>query len=238
MTVDARIFRGGVLALWALFFVVLWTTGTSDRYLGSRTQWVVPFGAVALALAALLYVYGYARSRQHGPALTLREASSLFALLVPLAAVLLVPHAALGSFAAARKGGGAHFLSASQPAPARPSDASFLDIRIAEGDRTFAEEAGIRPGLRVRLLGFVSGSRDVPAGSFELARFYVACCVADAQPVGVPIDPPAVPRRKFRRDTWLDVTGSLERRGRTFVVEAERIVPVSAPSQPYLSFRT
>jgi hypothetical protein len=51
MNVDARILRGGVLALWAGFFIVLWTTGTSDRYLGSRTQWVVPFGAVVLTLA-------------------------------------------------------------------------------------------------------------------------------------------------------------------------------------------
>jgi uncharacterized repeat protein (TIGR03943 family) len=233
VTVDARIFRGGVLALWALFFVVLWTTGTSDRYLGSRTQWVVPFGAVALALAALLYTYGYARSRRHGPALTLREASSLFVLLVPLAAVLLVPHAALGSFAASRKGGGAHFLSARQPAPAKPSDASFLDIRIAEGDHTFARSAGIKPGLHVRLLGFVTGSKDVPAGTFEIARFYISCCIADAQAVGVPIVRP-----QPKRDTWHAVTGSLARRGKRFVVEPSRIERVDEPAQPYLSFRT
>jgi uncharacterized repeat protein (TIGR03943 family) len=233
MSVDARIARGGVLALWAGFFLLLWTTGTSDRYLGSRTQWVVPFGAVVLALATLLYACTFARSRRHGPALTLREASSLFALLIPLAAVLLVPHAALGSFAASRKGGGAHFLS-TQSAPAKPSDASFLDIRMAEGDATFAADAGIRTGLRVRLLGFVSGSPDVPAGTFEVARFYVACCIADAQPVGVPV----AADRSFRRDTWLDVTGTLERRGRRFVVRVQRIEHASQPSQPYLSFRT
>jgi hypothetical protein len=180
MSVDARLARGGLLVLWAVFFLALWTTGTSNRYLGSRTQWVVPFGAVVLALATLLYAYGYARARRDGPALTLREASGLFALLVPLAAVLLVPHVALGSFAASRKGGDAHFLSARQPAPAKPSDASFLDIRIAEGDKAFAAQAGIKTGLRVRLLGFVSGAG--PPGTFELARFYVACCVADAQP--------------------------------------------------------
>ena len=234
MSIDARIARGGVLALWAAFFMLLWTTGTSSRYLGSRTQWVVPFGAVVLVLATLLYGWVFARSRRHAPALTLREASGLFALLVPLAAVLLVPHAALGSFAAARKGGGTYFLSARPPAPAKPSDASFLDIRIAEGDAAFAAQAGIRAGLRVRLLGFVSGSKDVPAGTFELARFYVACCVADAQPVGVPVDA----HRAFKSDTWLDPTGTLERRGRRFVVRAERVVPVSEPSQPYLSFRT
>jgi putative membrane protein len=232
MSVDARIARGGVLVLWAGFFLVLWTTGTSDRYLGSRTQWVVPFGAVVLTLATMLYAYGYARTRRHGPALTLSEASSLFALLIPLAAVLLVPHAALGSFAASRKGGGAHLLSVRQPAPAKSSDTSFLDIRIAEGDATFAAQAGIRTGLGVRLLGFVSG--DGPSGTFELSRFYIACCVADAQPVGVPV----AAGRSFKRDTWLDVTGTLERRGRRFVVRAQRIEHASQPSQPYLSFRT
>jgi uncharacterized repeat protein (TIGR03943 family) len=174
------------------------------------------------------------RARRQGPCLTLREASGLFALIVPLAAVLLVPHAALGSFAASRKGNGLHFLSARQSAPAKPSDASFLDIRMAEGDETFAAEAGIKPGLRVHLRGFVSGSTDVPAGTFEIARFYVACCIADAQPVGVPI----ATDRAFPKDTWLDVTGSLERKGRRFVVAAQRAVRAKEPSQPYLSFRT
>jgi uncharacterized repeat protein (TIGR03943 family) len=238
MSLDARIVRGGVLATWAVFFLVLWVSGASSRYLGTRTQWVVPFGAVVLTLAALAYAYGYARARRQGPALTLREAVSLFALLVPLAAVLLVPHAALGSFAASRKGGGSYFLSARPPAPARPADVSFLDIRIAEGDKTFAADAGIRNGLRVSLVGFVTGERDVPGENFELARFYIACCVADAQPVGVPVDGSALPPRSFRRDSWLRVTGSLQRRGKRFVVEAEKIVPVSEPGQPYLSFRT
>jgi uncharacterized repeat protein (TIGR03943 family) len=234
VSIDARIVRGGVLVLWAAFFAVLWETGTSDRYLGSRTQWVVPFGAVVLGLAALLYAYGYARARPQGPELTLREASGLFALLIPLAAVLIVPHAALGSFAASRKGNGIHFQSVRQPAPAKPADASFLDIRMAEGDHTFAAEAGIEPGLRVHLLGFVSGSSDVPRGTFEIARFYIACCIADAQPVGVPISAD----RSFPKDAWLDVSGSLERRGRRFVVVARQIVRAKEPSQPYLSFRT
>jgi uncharacterized repeat protein (TIGR03943 family) len=237
MTIDARIARGGILTLWAVFFVVVWWTGTSDRYLGSRTQWIVPFGAVALALASLAYGFGYFRARRRGPALTLREAVSLFALLVPLAAVLLVPHAALGSFAAARKGG-VTFPLARPAAPSAPSEASFLDIRVAEGDRDFAADAGIREGVQVRLLGFVTRSKDVPPGTFELARFYIACCIADAEAVGVPIDDHALGGRRFAHDTWLAVSGSLEQRGKRFVVAAERIARVPAPKQPYLSFRT
>ena len=233
MTVDARLARGGALAVWAVFFFALWLTGSTDRFLGTRTEWIVPFGAIVLALAVLAYGYGYLRAARRGPRLTLREASGLFALLVPLAAVTLVPHAALGSYAAARKGNGSFFLSARPPVPPKPADASFLDIRIAEGDHTFAKSAGIVPGLHVRLLGFVTGSKDVPPGTFEIARFYVSCCIADAQAVGVPIA-----GRAPKRDTWLVVSGSLARRGERFVVKPSKIQRVEAPAQPYLSFRT
>ena len=232
MSVDARIARGGVLGLWAVFFLVLWASGTAGRYLGPRTQWIVPFGAVVLALATIAYAYGYVRARRSGPSLTLREAASLFALLVPLAAVSLVPHAALGSYAASRKGG-ISFAFVRPHAPAKPSEASFLDIRIADGDRDFAAQAGIRPGVRVRLLGFVVGSKDVPSGTFELARFYIACCIADAEAVGVPVG-----GRGYKPNTWLEVTGSLAKRGKRFVVVPDKVIRVRAPEQPYLSFQT
>jgi uncharacterized repeat protein (TIGR03943 family) len=232
MSVDARIARGGVLGLWAVFFLVLWASGTAGRYLGPRTQWIVPFGAVVLALATIAYAYGYVRARRSGPSLTLREAASLFALLVPLAAVSLVPHAALGSYAASRKGG-ISFAFVRPHAPAKPSEASFLDIRIADGDRDFAAQAGIRPGVRVRLLGFVVGSKDVPRGSFELARFYIACCIADAEAVGVPVE-----GRGYKPNTWLEVSGSLARHGKRFVVVPDKVTRVRAPQQPYLSFQT
>ena len=232
MSVDARIARGGVLGLWAVFFLVLWASGTAGRYLGPRTQWIVPFGAVVLALATIAYAYGYVRARRSGPSLTLREAASLFALLVPLAAVSLVPHAALGSYAASRKGG-ISFAFVRPHAPAKPSEASFLDIRIADGDRDFAAQAGIRPGVRVRLLGFVVASKDVPSGTFELARFYIACCIADAEAVGVPVG-----GRGYKPNTWLEVTGSLAKRGKRFVVVPDKVIRVRAPEEPYLSFQT
>ena len=239
MSVDARLVRGGVLGAWAFFFLLLWQTGASDRYLGSRTAWVVPFGAVVLTLAVLVYAYGYARARgsavRRSP--SARPSASSRCSHRSLRSSL-APHAALGSFAASRKGGGTYFLTARPPPPATPADVSFLDIRVAEGDDDFALDAGIHSGLRVRLLGFVSGSKDVPAGTFELARFYVACCIADAQPVGVPIDSSSLRHHRFKPDSWLQVTGTLEHRGKRFVVEADPAAAVSQPSQPYLSFRT
>jgi uncharacterized repeat protein (TIGR03943 family) len=87
--------------------------------------------------------------------------------------------------------------------------------------------------VRVRLLGFVVGSKDVPRGTFELARFYIACCIADAEAVGVPVE-----GRSHRPNAWLEVTGSLTRLGKRFVVVPEKVTPVQAPKQPYLSFQT
>jgi uncharacterized repeat protein (TIGR03943 family) len=237
MTVDARTARGGVLGAWGLLYLILWLTNGSDRYLGSRTDWVVPFGAVLLAVAGITYAVASARGRRHTSTLTFRESLGLAALVVPLAAVIVVPHAALGSFAAGRKAGSS-FLPVVASPPATPADVSFLDIRVANGDATFAREAGIHSGLRVRLLGLVTGRDDVPPGTFELARFYVGCCVADALPVGVPVDPGMAGRSSYQRDSWLTVTGTLRRRGGRFVVNADRISHALQPEHPYLSFRT
>src|SRR5205807_5719711 len=118
-------------------------------------------------------------------------------------------------------------------APLNPSEASFLDIRIAEGDRDFAADAGVREGLRVRLVGFVVGTKDVPPGTFELARFYIACCIADAEAVGVPVG-----GRGYKPNTWLEVSGPLAKRGKRFVVVPDKVIRVRAPDVPYLRFQT
>jgi len=236
MRVDARLMRGGVLAVWAAFFLALWVTGASARYLGARTEWVVPFGAIVLSVATVAYAVVAARTRAAATPLTLREALGLVSMLIPLAAVAVAPSAALGSFAAGRKDGSV-FLTAKPPPPDSPADVSFLDIRVAEGDEGYALEAGVREGLRVRLTGIATQATDGPPGTWDLARFYISCCIADAQPVAVPVDASALPARRYEHDQWFDVTGTLdERRGR-FVVVADQIQPTSRPKKPYLAFR-
>ena len=41
---------------WGALFAWLWLSGESVRYLGPRTQWVVPVGALGLTLAAAGYL--------------------------------------------------------------------------------------------------------------------------------------------------------------------------------------
>jgi hypothetical protein len=161
----------------------------------------------------------------------------LLALLVPIAFVLLMPDARLGAFAASRKVNGGYFRTVAPHPPGSPADISFLDIRAADGDPTFAREAGIRNGVRVRLLGFDTGSQRGPRGTFELARFYITCCVADALPVGVPIDSvDAAGAAQARKEAWLDVTGTLSWRAKRWIVVADRIAKANPPPNPYLSF--
>ena len=48
MRLDLRSIRALALVAWASVFAWLWITGESVRYLGPRTQWVVPVGAIWL----------------------------------------------------------------------------------------------------------------------------------------------------------------------------------------------
>jgi uncharacterized repeat protein (TIGR03943 family) len=216
-----------VLAAWAAFFLVLWLTGAEDRYVGPRTQWIVPFGGLALLVVAFL-----SRRARSTADLTLREGIGLACLLAPVLAVVLVPRAELGAYAAAHKSGDFFPRVAPRP-PASPEDVTFLDIRLAEKDHRFAIAGGIHDGLRVRLRGIVT--REGRA-RFELARFYITCCVADAMPVGLPVDAHALRPRLRHEDEWLDVTGRLSLRHGRYVLVADGERRVRAPSNPYLSF--
>jgi putative membrane protein len=87
-------------------------------------------------------------------------------------------------------------------------------------------------------VGFVSTPPGRPGARFELSRFYITCCVADAVPVGVLVATPGERRDRLHRDDWLDVTGALIRGKREWIVRAARVAHVDAPSDPYIWFST
>jgi uncharacterized membrane protein YcgQ (UPF0703/DUF1980 family) len=57
-------------------------------------------------------------------------------------------------------------------------------------------------------------SRQTERGRFELARFYITCCVADSVPIGVRIALADPQPQSDQRDDWLDVSSELVRRGK------------------------
>ena len=237
MKLDLRSIRAIGLAAWGALFAWLWLSGESVRYLGPRTQWVVPLGAIGLTLAAAAYL----RSTRDVPSSRARplEVMGLAALVVPILAAATLAHAQLGSLAASNKlsSRGIDPSALARLASRDASSVGFLQLNAAGRDAGLSRELGLAAGKPVKLLGFVSSH---PGGRrpFELSRFYITCCVADAVPVSVHVSPGAVRRLHVQRNDWVSVTGVLARGDREWVVRAVRVEHVGAPSNPYLSFAT
>ena len=245
MGLPARPARALVLIAWAGFFVSLWMVGDSDRYLGPRTTWVVPFGAITLSLAAVGYGLLTLKGRPSRP-LARTELLGHLALILPILAVLVVPRAELGAQAARKKdtnrGVAVAELAKAKRAAAKAAVAAanekeiskidFLSIASVTSDPGYAGYIGVKPGTRVQFLGFAvtTGEPD----RFRLARFLISCCAADAVPafVEVSAEGQAIPPD----NAWLKVTGELVKNDQgKFVVAAESMEQTQAPSNPYLT---
>jgi putative membrane protein len=235
MRLDARTVRALTLTAWGALFLWLWVSGESVRYLGPRTQWVVPLGAIGLGLAAV----GYARATREGasPRVGTPELLGLIGLVLPILAAATLADAQLGSLAASNKlsARGVDPSALAKLAAKDASEIGFLQLNAAGRDAQLAGELGLADGKPVHLVGFVTGAPKGPRRRFELSRFYITCCVADAVPIGVQVE--AGPTHgRLRKDDWLDVTGPLVRERDAWVVRAARLRHVGAPSDPYLSF--
>lgn len=222
--------RSLVLGIWTGFFLWLIVTGEMDRYVGSRTRWVVFFGAVAIGMAALLQARAAAAGRgKHR--VDRSEGIGVAALLMPLVLVLAIPEPRLGASAAARKtlsgASGAAFV----PAPDATGRISFPEITYATRSSEYAAALGIVEGFEVELVGFVTHPEGTDGG-FALTRFQSFCCAADAVPFSVPVDPGSY--GDHPDDTWLRVSGSLVRNGETLLIQAAEVELVEEPSDPYI----
>jgi putative membrane protein len=231
MRLDLRSIRALALVAWAAVFGWLWVTGESVRYLGPRTQWVIPVGAIGLTLVAAGYLLA---TRADAPApLGLREGIGLAGLVLPVLATAVLAHAQLGALAASNKlsSRGIDSAALARLAARDPKQVSFLQLNAAGRDDRLTRELGLHEGRSVELSGFVSHAGRL----FTLSRFYITCCVADAVPIGVRVS--AGDRgARLKRDDWVDVTGVLSHGHREWIVDALRIRQVKPPDDPYLSF--
>ncbi len=237
MSLTARSGRLAVLVAWTGFLAWLVLADQVPRYLGPRTAWIVPAGAVGLAVAAV----AYARWTRSAPvarrALTVTETLRLSAVLAPILVGLVMSGATLGSLAAGNKLAGRGIdltnLAGSLGRGGKPID--FLLVRGAQEDPKLARERGIEPGRAVELTGFVYRPAGGPGRPLRLARFYITCCVADSVAIDVPVyatrDASA-----YRRDAWLHVSGVLASRHGELVVEGARVGRVPKPKHPYKLF--
>ena len=233
---DRRAARAGALGLWSLVFAWLWFSGEMTRYLGPRTYWVAPFGALVLGGAAAVTAAG-ARRASDRTELSARDGARFGVLLLPLVAMLAIPGAQLGSQAAANKAPSGILAGAAATAPGAPGSGpiGFRDIYYAGQSESYALERGMGDGMGVELTGFITHPPDIPEGFFALTRFYVSCCAADAIPYSVTVRPPGplVPSA-YPDDQWLEIRGTLGQLEAGFMLLPHSIKPVKAPDDPYL----
>jgi putative membrane protein len=93
-------------------------------------------------------------------------------------------------------------------------------------------------GKKLTISGFVYRDDTIDPGKFVLGRFAVQCCTADAMPYGVMVSSEAQNTGQFENDTWLRITGTLEKttyNGNEIMgLKLEKAVKIKASEDPYV----
>lgn len=211
--------RAGAVVLWAVAFGALWLSGAADRFVGPKTAWIVPAGTIGLTLVALALLPAVARppyrSAPRG------EIVGAIVFVLPVLAIAAVPDAQLGALAAQQRAdAGATLVVPDEP---REGPLDLLDVAFARQDADYALSRGVEAGEPVVLVGFVSRRRD---DGFDVTRFRIMCCAADAVPFSARVLGAPVPER----DQWVRVRGRLTP---GLAVRATGVQEVARPSDPY-----
>ena len=211
-------------------------TGTYERYVrGGMAVWLALAGIAVIAVGAMTLV----RALRHQAPVDAHDHGDDhhhtggigvgWLLLAPIAALLLVAPPTLGAYGVARgttvdvREGVPVFDRL--PRSAEPRQMTLLEF----GQRAFDHGGASFNGAAVQLTGFVAGTEE---GGFQLARYQIACCAADAAPVvarivGTSGDSPSI-------DQWVVATGTFQRGGEEIPqLAATSIVEISAPDEPY-----
>ena len=208
-------------------------TGTYRRYVRvGMGPWLAVAGVIVVVLGAVALFYALRRARNadqhdahgHGDGVAVG-----WLLLAPIAVLLLVAPPTLGSYWVNRgaavdvSSGGAVF----DPLP-RGSNAVPMTL-LEYGQRAFDRHGSSLTGSTVQLTGFIS---KVDPGGFQLARYQIACCAADAVPAVVIVH--GVAGKPPRRDSWVQVTGSyLRGSGDLPRLAATSVQQIPVPNEPY-----
>lgn len=227
----SRVATGGVMAAWAFLFWFLIASDRSLLYVSTRTQWVVPLGAITLTAAAIGRFAG-ARTTDPEP-LVKREAWVLGLMILPVVALLAMPPVALGSYAVQRR---SSFVKSGVSVSAEDianSPLSLISIASSPATELGQKALAQHAGETVTFEGFVNRFSDTPADEFYLTRFVVTCCVADATIASVRIVD--VTPGKYVQEDWVRVTGTFYPIGKEAIVDADVVAPIPRPNNPYLT---
>ena len=116
-----------------------------------------------------------------------------------------------------------------------PMPLQVIDMLYAIQMPSYREEF---EGKEVEMVGqFVPMTTGTPKGDrFQVIRMFITCCAADAKPMGVTVHGDTLPHVSEMQ--WVRVTGKptfpMEGGKRTPILEATKIEPCEAPSDPFV----
>lgn len=222
-----RVAAGLALGAWAALFWFLMASGRTSLYLSTRTAWLIPIGAV-LASAAAVGRLASARVRNPEP-LGRRETWMLGVIVLPVVLLLALPPVSLNSYAANRRSNSTG-IGSSARVVSGPID--LVDVAAARAVIDAQAALKARAGEQVSIEGFVT-EESGEADRFQLTRFVITCCVADATISYVTVVDAAP--GSFHTDEWVRVTGPIYPLGSDILVQAQKIDPIDTPAEPYLT---
>ncbi|MGZ8597286.1 MAG: TIGR03943 family putative permease subunit [Actinomycetota bacterium] len=222
-----RVAAALAIGAWAGLFWFLLVAGRTSLYLSTRTAWLVPLGA-GLATVAAVGRLASARVRAPEP-LGTRETWMFGVIVLPVVLLLTLPPATLDSYAVDR-----HSNSTAIGSSARIVSGPIDLVDVAAARAVVDAQAALkaRAGERVTIEGFVTeepGEDD----RFQLTRFVITCCVADATISYVTVVD--APPGSFETDDWVRVVGPIYPLGSDILVQAESIEAIEQPEEPYLT---
>lgn len=236
-------------ALLVLVGAAILRISAGDTYLRyvkeSMRPWLLASGAllVVLGLLALLDVWRSVRAGSggsealdhaddgHGHGARLPAAAWL--LVLPVAALFVVPPPALGAFTAERQQSSTLAPADGSEAPPLPAGA-VVPLALSDySSRAVWDDGRSLQGRTVALTGFASAA---PDGGWYLTRLTLTCCAADATVTKISVkgadQQPAV-------NQWVTIVGQWVPGGGTQSetaipwIRAQRMTPVPAPRNPY-----
>jgi uncharacterized repeat protein (TIGR03943 family) len=207
----------------------LTVTDTYRRYVkGGMGVWLTIAGVAIVLLGLVTLVRAVRRSRpahDHD-----HNVGVGWLLLAPIAALLLVAPPTLGSYGVGRAAANVNIKAGAGVFKPMQRGVEPLQMTLLEfGQRAYDHHGTSFNGAPVKLVGFVAGDVD---GGFELARYTISCCAADAAPIVVRVlgtsgDPAA-------RDQWVTVTGTFRPGGGDIPdLIATSVAQIPAPEDPY-----
>lgn len=159
----------------------------------------------------------------------------LAAIAIPLVMGLAIPAKPLSAGAIQTSGVSAGFsASKTDVLSIAAADRNVLDwIRAFNTSTNYSEFNG----QQADVIGFVYRDIRMDQGKqFMVARFAVACCVADASAIGVLVQ--TADAAKWPQDTWVRVKGKFDAQTigdqKSPVLVAESVEAIAEPKQPYL----